>query len=260
MPASKLVTHTDLDGIMSAAIYQLVNPGSEIIGTYDFKRIEFVGDWTLEKTRNNPDVLYLDLDIARYGYQSMGHHICSPDNSVVLPNNPNYHFGVTDLRCKFPMNTALMLTEQYHIAWSKEQMQHLWMIDGAVCNYIKYTPNVLTWLDRMPFLAAYGPPSTPTNLHPVANFCQSKISLSTMQPMIDAITELTGLTVRVAPGDITTTQLIPWRSHPGGRNDPAPKLTDDQILTILKDPQLFSSAIINQGIVSCTYLPMQVGG
>lgn len=243
-----IISHNDADGIAATMIYQWVYPGTELIGLYDFKKIEFYGDWTLAKTRNNPEVLYLDLDICRHGYQSYGHHLTSPNNSVPMPNNPNYICGITDLKNKFPLSTVLMLTEHYKIQWSTEQMQHLWMIDGAVCNFLKYRENVLWWLERMPHVNSYGLPRTPTANMDLDNFLQAKVTLSTMAPMVKAVTQLTGMSLR-KPDNTTVTRYDLEAVRLTNQND-------EKILEILKHPRLFSLAIINRGKVSYTLLPM----
>ncbi|MFN7583786.1 MAG: hypothetical protein ACK5P0_00350 [bacterium] len=138
-----LIISPDMDGFMSAKLLERFN-GSQIVGSYD-KNILCLAD------RINPeDCLFLDCDMNRYNFVSLGNHMRLLEDSMSYKSfNPNVHFGVTTYSDKFPFATAFLISFATEVQTSTTDLIRMAFADSTLRNMEKYSNNMRNWSDRM---------------------------------------------------------------------------------------------------------------
>ena len=138
-----LIISPDMDGFMSAKLLERFN-GSQIVGSYD-KNLLCLADGI-----NPEDCLFLDCDMNRYNFVSLGNHMRLLEDSMSYKSfNPNVHFGVTTYSDKFPFATAFLISFATEVETSTTDLTRMAFADSTLKNMEKYEPNMRNWSDRM---------------------------------------------------------------------------------------------------------------
>lgn len=138
-----LIISPDMDGFMSAKLLERFN-GSQIVGSYD-KNILCLADGI-----NPEDCLFLDCDMNRYNFVSLGNHMRLLEDSMSYKSfNPNVHFGVTTYSDKFPFATAFLISFATEVQTSNTDLIRMAFADSTLKNMEKYSNNMRNWSDRM---------------------------------------------------------------------------------------------------------------
>lgn len=138
-----LIISPDMDGFMSAKLLERFN-GSQIVGSYD-KNILCLADGI-----DPEDCLFLDCDMNRYNFVSLGNHMRLLEDSMSYKSfNPNVHFGVTTYSDKFPFATAFLISFATEVQTSTTDLIRMAFADSTLKNMEKYEPNMRNWSDRM---------------------------------------------------------------------------------------------------------------
>jgi hypothetical protein len=138
-----LIISPDMDGFMSAKLLERFN-GSQIVGSYD-KNILCLADGI-----NPEDCLFLDCDMNRYNFVSLGNHMRLLEDSMSYKSfNPNVHFGVTTYSDKFPFATAFLISFATEVQTSNTDLIRMAFADSTLRNMEKYSNNMRNWSDRM---------------------------------------------------------------------------------------------------------------
>ena len=138
-----LIISPDMDGFMSAKLLERFN-GSQIVGSYD-KNILCLADGV-----DPEDCLFLDCDMNRYNFVSLGNHMRLLEDSMSYKSfNPNVHFGVTTYSDKFPFATAFLISFATEVQTSTTDLIRMAFADSTLKNMEKYEPNMRNWSDRM---------------------------------------------------------------------------------------------------------------
>ncbi len=132
-----------MDGFMSAKLLERFN-GSQIVGSYD-KNLLCLADGI-----NPEDCLFLDCDMNRYNFVSLGNHMRLLEDSMSYKSfNPNVHFGVTTYSDKFPFATAFLISFATEVETSTTDLTRMAFADSTLKNMEKYSNNMRNWSDRM---------------------------------------------------------------------------------------------------------------
>ena len=132
-----------MDGFMSAKLLERFN-GSQIVGSYD-KNILCLADGI-----DPEDCLFLDCDMNRYNFVSLGNHMRLLEDSMSYKSfNPNVHFGVTTYSDKFPFATAFLISFATEVQTSTTDLIRMAFADSTLRNMEKYSNNMRNWSDRM---------------------------------------------------------------------------------------------------------------
>lgn len=242
-----LIIHNDLDGVISAAIWTLLNPRTRVVGVYDLDTIVLFEDI---KLKDNDDLMYLDLDICRKGYTSIGHHFIHKDFKGT-PYNPNYFNFVDVITNKYPYSCAFWLIDYYEVPVSSRIIKMLWVVDGSVENYYKYTRNCKWWLKNMLSFPAYSVPTIADAYkdNPLAPYVKCKInSFKELSDLSQVIYNCTGIPININPTCIKTIKL----------SRQVYTVKEDEILSIVSSPNIFSAARTHTNKLSCTIIPSEV--
>jgi hypothetical protein len=138
-----LIISPDMDGFMSAKLLERFN-GSQIVGSYD-KNLLCLADGI-----NPEDCLFLDCDMNRYNFVSLGNHMRLLEDSMSYKSfNPNVHFGVTTYSDKFPFATAFLISFATEVETSTTDLTRMAFADSTLKNMEKYSNNMRNWSDRM---------------------------------------------------------------------------------------------------------------
>lgn len=138
-----LIISPDMDGFMSAKLLERFN-GSQIVGSYD-KNLLCLADGI-----NPEDCLFLDCDMNRYNFVSLGNHMRLLEDSMSYKSfNPNVHFGVTTYSDKFPFATAFLISFATEVQTSTTDLTRMAFADSTLKNMEKYSNNMRNWSDRM---------------------------------------------------------------------------------------------------------------
>lgn len=138
-----LIISPDMDGFMSAKLLERFN-GSQIVGSYD-KNILCLADGI-----DPEDCLFLDCDMNRYNFVSLGNHMRLLEDSMSYKSfNPNVHFGVTTYSDKFPFATAFLISFATEVETSTTDLTRMAFADSTLKNMEKYSNNMRNWSDRM---------------------------------------------------------------------------------------------------------------
>jgi hypothetical protein len=128
---------------MSAKLLERFN-GSQIVGSYD-KNLLCLADGI-----NPEDCLFLDCDMNRYNFVSLGNHMRLLEDSMSYKSfNPNVHFGVTTYSDKFPFATAFLISFATEVETSTTDLTRMAFADSTLKNMEKYSNNMRNWSDRM---------------------------------------------------------------------------------------------------------------
>ena len=145
--SKNLIISPDMDGFMTAKLLERFN-GSKIVGSYD-KNILCLADGI-----NPEDCLFVDCDMNRQEYVSLGNHMrLLEDNMSVESFNPNVHFGVTTYTDKFPFATAFLISFATEVQTSDIDLIRMAFADSTLKNMEKYSDNMRNWSTRMDHLA-----------------------------------------------------------------------------------------------------------
>ncbi len=132
-----------MDGFMSAKLLERFN-GSQIVGSYD-KNLLCLADGI-----DPEDCLFLDCDMNRYNFVSLGNHMRLLEDSMSYKSfNPNVHFGVTTYSDKFPFATAFLISFATEVQTSNTDLTRMAFADSTLKNMEKYSNNMRNWSDRM---------------------------------------------------------------------------------------------------------------
>jgi hypothetical protein len=132
-----------MDGFMSAKLLERFN-GSQIVGSYD-KNILCLADGV-----DPEDCLFLDCDMNRYNFVSLGNHMRLLEDSMSYKSfNPNVHFGVTTYSDKFPFATAFLISFATEVQTSTADLIRMAFADSTLKNMEKYSNNMRNWSDKM---------------------------------------------------------------------------------------------------------------
>jgi hypothetical protein len=138
-----LIISPDMDGFMSAKLLERFN-GSQIVGSYD-KNLLCLADGI-----DPEDCLFLDCDMNRYNFVSLGNHMRLLEDSMSYKSfNPNVHFGVTTYSDKFPFATAFLISFATEVQTSNTDLTRMAFADSTLKNMEKYSNNMRNWSDRM---------------------------------------------------------------------------------------------------------------
>lgn len=138
-----LIISPDMDGFMSAKLLERFN-GSQIVGSYD-KNLLCLADGI-----DPEDCLFLDCDMNRYNFVSLGNHMRLLEDSMSYKSfNPNVHFGVTTYSDKFPFATAFLISFATEVQTSNTDLIRMAFADSTLRNMEKYSNNMRNWSDRM---------------------------------------------------------------------------------------------------------------
>ncbi|MFN7583829.1 MAG: hypothetical protein ACK5P0_00565 [bacterium] len=138
-----LIISPDMDGFMSAKLLERFN-GSQIVGSYD-KNILCLADGV-----DPEDCLFLDCDMNRYNFVSLGNHMRLLEDSMSYKSfNPNVHFGVTTYSDKFPFATAFLISFATEVQTSTADLIRMAFADSTLKNMEKYSNNMRNWSDKM---------------------------------------------------------------------------------------------------------------
>ena len=141
--SKNLIISPDMDGFMTAKLLERFN-GSKIVGSYD-KNILCLADGI-----NAEDCLFVDCDMNRQNYVSLGNHMrLLEDNMSVESFNPNVHFGVTTYTDKFPFATAFLISFATEALTSDIDLIRMAFADSTLKNMEKYSDNMRNWSTRM---------------------------------------------------------------------------------------------------------------
>ena len=132
-----------MDGFMTAKLLERFS-GSKIVGSYD-KNILCLADGI-----NAEDCLFVDCDMNRQEYVSLGNHMrLLEDGMSVESFNPNVHFGVTTYTDKFPFATAFLISFATEALTSDIDLIRMAFADSTLKNMEKYSDNMRNWSTRM---------------------------------------------------------------------------------------------------------------
>ena len=132
-----------MDGFMTAKLLERFS-GSKIVGSYD-KNILCLADGI-----NAEDCLFVDSDMNRQEYVSLGNHMrLLEDGMSVESFNPNVHFGVTTYTDKFPFATAFLISFATEALTSDIDLIRMAFADSTLKNMEKYSDNMRNWSTRM---------------------------------------------------------------------------------------------------------------
>ena len=138
-----LIISPDMDGFMSAKLLERFN-GSQIVGSYD-KNLLCLADGI-----NPEDCLFLDCDMNRKNFVSLGNHMrLLKDGMSSKSFNPNVHFGITTYSDKFPFATAFLISFATEVQTSNTDLIRMAFADSTLKNMEKYSNNMRNWSDRM---------------------------------------------------------------------------------------------------------------
>ena len=141
--SKNLIISPDMDGFMTAKLLERFN-GSKIVGSYD-KNILCLADGI-----NAEDCLFVDCDMNRQEYVSLGNHMrLLEDGMSVESFNPNVHFGVTTYTDKFPFATAFLVSFATEVQTSNIDLIRMAFADSTLRNMEKYSDNMRNWSSRM---------------------------------------------------------------------------------------------------------------
>jgi len=141
--SNNLIISPDMDGFMTAKLLERFN-GSKIVGSYD-KNILCLADGI-----NAKDCLFVDCDMNRQEYVSLGNHMrLLEDGMSVESFNPNVHFGVTTYTDKFPFATAFLISFATEVKTSNIDLIRMAFADSTLRNMEKYSDNMRNWSNRM---------------------------------------------------------------------------------------------------------------
>jgi hypothetical protein len=141
--SNKLIISPDMDGFMTAKLIERFN-GSKIVGSYD-KNILCLADGI-----NPEECLFVDCDMNRPGYVSIGNHMRLLEDNIA-PNsfNPNVHYKVNKYREKFPFATAFLISFATEADTSDEDKIRMAFADSTLRNMEFYSENMRNWSTRM---------------------------------------------------------------------------------------------------------------
>lgn len=148
-----MVTHNDLDGILTAMILNHVLDW-KLVGVYDLVTLQFTSSFT----GNIRDPIYVDLDVTHKSFKSLGHHILGEDEGDHLNINRLFGVGHQQYRKKYPLSTAVFLFWLFDLDFKElPTLAKLFLLhsDSAWINYHgyknknKYTQNVTEWFNRL---------------------------------------------------------------------------------------------------------------
>ena len=141
--SKQIIISPDMDGLVSAQLLNRFN-GSKIVGTYD-KNILCLADDV-----NPDDCLFVDCDMNRQNYVSLGNHMrLLNDNMSVESFNPNVHFGVATYSDKFPYATAFLISFATEVQTSDSDLIRMAYADSTLKNMESYSDNMINWSKRM---------------------------------------------------------------------------------------------------------------
>ena len=145
--SKNLIISPDMDGFMTAKLLERFN-GSKIVGSYD-KNILCLADGI-----NAEDCLFVDCDMNREGFVSLGNHMRLIGDAMSSKSfNPNVHFGVTTYSDKFPYATAFLISFATEAELSDFDLIRMAFADSTLKNMEKYSDNMRNWSTRMNHLA-----------------------------------------------------------------------------------------------------------
>ncbi len=148
-----MVLSADVDGLLSATLLHH-HLGWRVAGYYDCETL-----WLSQQGFEHRDQLvWIDLDIARPGLPSLGHHILTLDDQVP-PDlahvcNPNLlaGIGVDRFTGKYPFSTLLFLLWLHEITLRRSLIARLLVLhaDSTWLNARRYGENCREWQQRLP--------------------------------------------------------------------------------------------------------------
>ena len=148
-----IVTHTDLDGILSAA-YVYHKTKKPLVGMCNLSNSGTTKIRTVGASVKLQNQLFLDLSIIDSSCWSIDHHYLPIEKLPHRAINANKYYGAMELRDKNPTGNILWLmylfSEDY-CNYSKEQLSAFAIADSMFSNYGKYRDNMVRWSDKLKF-------------------------------------------------------------------------------------------------------------
>jgi hypothetical protein len=161
------IISNDVDGLLSGLLLQHCVNGS-IVGVYDCKQLYVCKDIDVN------DAIFVDIEIWRSQVRSIGHHmLCySPKNltskiehnlhQCIQPNIIDKKFVNKQYGEKYPLGTIHLLWSLFEMSLNNIDYTWLLMADGMLNNYMKYSANVIRWLEKLNLIQLV---DHTTNLH-----------------------------------------------------------------------------------------------
>jgi hypothetical protein len=141
--SKNLIISPDMDGFMTAKLLERFN-GSKIVGSYDKNLLCLADDI------NPEDCLFVDCDMNREGFVSLGNHMRLIEDGMSSKSfNPNVHFGVSTYSDKFPFATAFLISFATEVLTSDADLIRMAFADSTLRNMEKYSNNMRNWSTRM---------------------------------------------------------------------------------------------------------------
>jgi hypothetical protein len=141
--SNNLIISPDMDGFMTAKLLERFN-GSKIVGSYDKNLLCLADDI------NPEDCLFVDCDMNREGFVSLGNHMRLIEDGMSSKSfNPNVHFGVSTYSDKFPFATAFLISFATEVLTSDADLVRMAFADSTLRNMEKYSNNMRNWSTRM---------------------------------------------------------------------------------------------------------------
>lgn len=148
-----IITHTDLDGIISAA-YVYHKTGKPLVGLCNLSNSGTTKIRTTEASTSLQHQLFLDLSIVDNNCWSIDHHYLPIDKLPHKAINANKYYEAMELRDKNPTGNILWLMflfNEDYCKYSQEQLTALSIVDSTFANYNKYKDNMINWSEKLKF-------------------------------------------------------------------------------------------------------------
>lgn len=141
--SKNLIISPDMDGFLSAEFLNRYN-GSKVVGTYDKNILCLSDEVTIE------DCLFVDCDMNRSQYVSIGNHMRKIDDSMSSRSfNPNVHFGISTYTDKFPYATVFLIADAIEVSTSEHDHIRMAYADSTLRNMENYGDNMRNWSNKM---------------------------------------------------------------------------------------------------------------
>ena len=141
MVEKQVIIGNDLDSLVSACIYLRFNPRAKLFGIYQNFNSVYTGGAVIDPVKT----IWLDLDMVKDGWHSVGHHVLSEYKEGKYNPNEEYKTTTASYINKYPLSTAILLTELYNC---EVNMDLVWACDSVNSIAVAYKDNVEWWLQK----------------------------------------------------------------------------------------------------------------
>lgn len=153
----KCILSPDSDGLLCGLLVTSVLDW-RVCGFYDGKVM------LVDKKTPPSDCIFLDIEIYRAGFRSMGHHMLNLNKRLSVLNLKNFsnciqpnllrnYDGKNDFRLKYPLATIHMLlgiiSKTERIVLPESAVAPLFFTDGTFNVLFSYPENVLNWMEYL---------------------------------------------------------------------------------------------------------------